>query len=197
MVVNTKASVRDFREDTILTYEGVLGQLRLSLAELGREKVNIFYLHQPDQRAVLEDALRACNELHRQGLFAELGLSNFPAWQVVQVYYKCRAEGWVLPTVYQVHYNPLFRQPEDELIPAVRMLGMRIHCCEPTISPQAPISRSLGVLRQTRRWRPGCWVTRTRRAASHSPTGWRASRGSPPRSRRLTRGARRRGCRSS
>ena len=140
MVVNTKASVRDFREDTILTYEGVLGQLRLSLAELGREKVNIFYLHQPDQRAVLEDALRACNELHQQGLFAELGLSNFPAWQVVQVYYKCRAEGWVLPTVYQVHYNPLFRQPEDELIPAVRMLGMRIHCCEPPISPHAPCS---------------------------------------------------------
>jgi aflatoxin B1 aldehyde reductase len=156
VVVNTKASVRTFRDDTILTYAGVRNQLRLSLTALGRPRVNIFYLHQPDQRALLDDALRACDELHREGLFAELGLSNFPAWcaalpiflysderkrsflsmcffarpaaavaaaayrQVVQIYYKCRAEGWVVPTVYQGRYNPLFRQPEDELIPALR-----------------------------------------------------------------------------
>lgn len=131
LVVNTKASVRTQRADTILTYEGVLGQLELSLVALGRDRANIFYLHQPDTRALLDDSLRACNELHLQGKFSELGLSNFPAWQVTQIYYKCREEGWVLPTVFQGRYNPLFRQPEDELIPALRMLGMRLHCYSP------------------------------------------------------------------
>jgi aflatoxin B1 aldehyde reductase len=109
VVVNTKASVRTFRDDTILTYEGVKRQLRLSLAAIGRERVNIFYLHQPDTRAVLDDALRAVNELHTEGLFLEFGLSNFSPWQVAQIYYKCRAASFVLPTVYQGHYNPLVR----------------------------------------------------------------------------------------
>ena len=33
--------------------------------------------------------------------------------------------------MFQGRYNPLFRQPEDELIPALRMLGMRLHCYSP------------------------------------------------------------------
>jgi aflatoxin B1 aldehyde reductase len=37
----------------------------------------------------------------------------------------------VLPTVYQGHYNPLFRQLEAELIPALRMFGLRLHCYSP------------------------------------------------------------------
>ena len=61
VVVNTKASFRTNREDTLLSFEGVRNQLRLSLAALGRERVNIFYLHQPDRRFLLDDALRACD----------------------------------------------------------------------------------------------------------------------------------------
>lgn len=80
VVINTKASVRTNREDTRLSFDGVRNQLHLSLAALGRERVNIFYLHQPDRRFLLDDALRACDELHKEGRFAELGLSNFPAW---------------------------------------------------------------------------------------------------------------------
>ena len=38
------------------------------------------------------------------GVFLELGLSNFPAWQVMQVAYKCAARGidGFRPAVYQV-----------------------------------------------------------------------------------------------
>jgi aryl-alcohol dehydrogenase-like predicted oxidoreductase len=64
VVFNTKASVRTHRADTVLSYEGVLGQLALSLDEVGRPAANIFYLHQPDARAPLDDALRAVDELH-------------------------------------------------------------------------------------------------------------------------------------
>ena len=37
------------------------------------------------------------------------------------MYYKCRAEGWPLPTVYQGKYNPLARSLEAEIIPCLRM----------------------------------------------------------------------------
>eukprot|EP01049_Picozoa_sp_SAG25_P018688 SAG25_NODE_5497_length_652_cov_1.092224_2_plen_42_part_01 len=42
----------------------------------------------------------------------------------MQIWYKCRAEGWIQPTVYQGHYNALHRELEKELIPALRMLGI-------------------------------------------------------------------------
>jgi aflatoxin B1 aldehyde reductase len=141
IIVNTKASVRTFRDDTILSYDGVKRQLNLSLTAIGRDKVNIFYLHQPDPRALLDDSLRAVNELHQQGMFAEFGLSNFPAWQVMQIFYKCQAEGYVLPTVYQGHYNPLVRQLEAELIPALRACMPPCLFPAPTASPTTPTSR--------------------------------------------------------
>ena len=72
-----------------------------SLGALGVPSVGILYLHSPDQDAPLEGALAAVDELHRQGKIREFGLSNFSAWQTVQVYYKCKELGYVLPTVYQ------------------------------------------------------------------------------------------------
>ena len=157
VIANSKASVRTFRDDTVLSFNGILRQMKLSLNDLGRgikggvlsaatqrsdlvgdkkspgsgPGVNIYYLHQPDLRPslTLDEALRAINQLHVQGDLQEFGLSNFPAWQIIQVWYKCREEGWVLPTVYQGHYNALHRELERELIPVLRMLNMRLHCC--------------------------------------------------------------------
>ncbi len=44
-----------------------------------------------------------------EGKFKELGLSNFAAWEVAEVYHICKKNGWVLPTVYQGMYNPITR----------------------------------------------------------------------------------------
>jgi len=44
-----------------------------------------------------------------EGKFKELGLSNFAAWEVADVYHICKKNGWVLPTVYQGMYNPITR----------------------------------------------------------------------------------------
>jgi hypothetical protein len=107
ILVNSKASVRTHRDDTVLSYAGILRQMKLSLNELGRgikggvlstatqrsdlvgdkhsqepgPGLNVYYLHQPDLRPglTLDDALRAVNELHEQGCLKEFGLSNFPA----------------------------------------------------------------------------------------------------------------------
>ena len=83
------------------THDALLEQVSTSLGALGVPSVGILYLHSPDQDAPLEGALAAVDELHRQGKIREFGLSNFSAWQTVQVYYKCKELGYVLPTVYQ------------------------------------------------------------------------------------------------
>ena len=100
--------------------------LNKSLEELGGKCVDIFYLHAPDRSIPFEDTLRACNELHKEGKFVQLGLSNFAAWEVAEVVQICKANNWVKPTVYQAMYNAITRAIETELIPCCRKFGIDI-----------------------------------------------------------------------
>jgi aflatoxin B1 aldehyde reductase len=78
-----------------------------SLKELEADAVDIFYLHAPDHSTPFEETLGAINELHKQGKFVQLGLSNFAAWEVAEVYNICKERGWVKPTIYQAMYNAI------------------------------------------------------------------------------------------
>jgi aflatoxin B1 aldehyde reductase len=78
-----------------------------SLKELGTDTVDIFYLHAPDHSVPFEETLEAVNELHKQGKFVQLGLSNFASWEVAEVYNICKERGWVKPTIYQAMYNAI------------------------------------------------------------------------------------------
>lgn len=68
-----------------------------------------------------------CDELFREGLFDELGLSAYAAWDVANAHLICLREGFkVRPTIYQGVYNALNRCLEPELLPCCRTLGMRV-----------------------------------------------------------------------
>ena len=58
-------------------------------------------IHMPATDIPLEETLAEINECHVAGKIEEFGLSNFPAWQVVEVCQYCKRKGYVLPTVYQ------------------------------------------------------------------------------------------------
>lgn len=78
-----------------------------SLSELGTESVDIFYLHAPDRTVPFEDTLAEVNKLYEEGKFKQLGLSNYPAWEVAEIYNIARERGWVKPTIYQAMYNAI------------------------------------------------------------------------------------------
>ncbi len=111
--------------------EAVKKQLPESLERMGIEKADVLYLHFPDPKTPIESALDACDEMHREGKFTELGLSNFPAWMVADVWHKCKARGMVLPSVYEGVYNPLTRKAENELFSALRNYNMRFCAYNP------------------------------------------------------------------
>jgi aflatoxin B1 aldehyde reductase len=71
------------------------------------------------------------DELHREGLFSEFGLSNFSAADVRSACGICAEHGWVRPTVYQGLYNAVSRRAEDELLPDLAELGIRFHAYNP------------------------------------------------------------------
>ncbi|XP_028409488.1 aflatoxin B1 aldehyde reductase member 3-like [Dendronephthya gigantea] len=107
------------------SFDGIVDQLNQSLNQLQTEYVDIFYLHHPDRNFSIEKTLQACDHLHKQGKFKELGISNYAAWELAEIYFICKQNNWVLPTVYQGMYNPLTRMVEAELFPCMRRLGVR------------------------------------------------------------------------
>ena len=58
-------------------------QVTASCASLAPGKVDLLYLHAPDAETTIEETLCELAELHKEGKFSRLGLSNFPAWEVV------------------------------------------------------------------------------------------------------------------
>ncbi|MFQ3190506.1 MAG: aflatoxin B1 aldehyde reductase [Paraglaciecola sp.] len=114
-----------------LDRKSITDQLQESLSRLDVESIDILYLHFPDPTTPLSETLECCSELHEKGYFKELGLSNYPAWEVVHIWHLCKANGWLTPSVYQGLYNGLSRNIETELIPALRELGMRFYAYNP------------------------------------------------------------------
>lgn len=114
-----------------LDRETIMMEFTESLRRMKRESVDLLYFHFPDEKTPIEGALETVAELKEQGKVKELGLSNFPAWKVVDVAYKCDRIGCPRPTVYQGMYNALCRNVDPELFPAIRSLGMRFYAFNP------------------------------------------------------------------
>lgn len=109
----------------------VYTQFNESLKRLNKNSVDLLYFHFPDPDTPIDSALKAFVDLYEQGKVKELGLSNFPAWMVVDIYHQCKENGWPTPSVYQGMYNGLSRKVENELFPALRKLGMRFYAFNP------------------------------------------------------------------
>ena len=72
--------------------EAALKQVNESLERLKLPAADIVYLHFPDPATPVEDVLAAMAELHGQGKFRELGLSNFPAWMTADAWRVMKEE---------------------------------------------------------------------------------------------------------
>jgi aflatoxin B1 aldehyde reductase len=105
--------------------------VRTSLERLRTGSVAILYLAHRDSGTPLEDTLRTVDELYRQGIFGEFGLSNFSAADVRMARGICADNRWVRPTVYQGLYNAVSRRAEDELLPDLAEAGIRFHAYNP------------------------------------------------------------------
>lgn len=114
-----------------LDRETILMEFGESLKRMKRDSVDLLYFHFPDGKTPIDEALETVAELYEQGKVMELGLSNYPAWQVVDVWHKCEKYGCPKPTVYQGMYNALCRNVEPELFPAIRSLNMRFYAFNP------------------------------------------------------------------
>ncbi|KAI9825299.1 MAG: hypothetical protein M1832_001333 [Thelocarpon impressellum] len=118
-------------------YPGTLGKASVlagaakSLAELGVDSVETYFLHSPDPTTPVEETLEAIQELYLAGRFKRFGLSNFKAEDVRKIHGLAASRGYVLPSVYQGNYNPVGRHCETALFPLLRELKISFYAYSP------------------------------------------------------------------
>jgi aryl-alcohol dehydrogenase-like predicted oxidoreductase len=93
-----------------LTPEILQRELTGSLERLGTPYVDVYYLHVPDHSTPIERTLDAMKGLVDSGRVRAWGVSNYAAWQILEMNGLADARGLARPVVSQVLYNLLHRQ---------------------------------------------------------------------------------------
>jgi 1-deoxyxylulose-5-phosphate synthase len=97
-----------------------------SLRRLQTDRIDIYYAHQYDPQTPLDETLEAFDRLRADGKILYVGVSNFSAWQL-GLAQAVVAERRLAPlAALQPRYNLLFRQPERDLLPLARALGIGV-----------------------------------------------------------------------
>jgi len=104
----------DAGDNSPLSPAGLRASVDGSLRRLGVERLDLFYLHQPDRATPVVETLATVSELVAEGKIGSLGVSNFAAWQIAELNAAADAVGTDRPVVAQQLYNLVARRIEEE-----------------------------------------------------------------------------------
>ena len=96
-----------------------------SLRRLGVDVIDVYYLHRVDARVPIEDTVGAMADLVQQGKVRHLGLSEVSAATLR------RAHAVHPIAAVQTEYSLFSREAEDDLLPALRQLGVALVAYSP------------------------------------------------------------------
>jgi aryl-alcohol dehydrogenase-like predicted oxidoreductase len=114
----------DAGEHAPLSAAGLRASVDASLARLGTDHVELFYLHQPDRATSLAETLATVAELVAEGKIGALGVSNYAAWQIAEINHLAGQAGAPRPIVAQQLYNLLARRIEEEYAEFAAVSGL-------------------------------------------------------------------------
>jgi len=94
----------------------VRASLDESLARLGTDHVDVYYLHVPDPATPLRDTLSAVRDVVKAGKARAWGVSNHASWQILEMMQIARELELAPPACAQHLYNCLHRELEIEYL---------------------------------------------------------------------------------
>jgi len=96
-----------------------------SLANLGSDYIDVYYIHWPSRRVPLEETVRAMESLISSGKVRHIGVSNFGAADLADIL------PLTVPAADQLPYSLLWRAIEFEVLPACRSARVPVTCYSP------------------------------------------------------------------
>lgn len=126
VVLATKAGIPhpDAGDHAPLSAAGLEASLAGSLARLQVDRVDLYYLHQPDRATPIRETLTTIAGFVADGRVGALGVSNLAAWQIAELNAAADEVGCPRPVVAQQLYNLLARRVEEEYLEFARVNGL-------------------------------------------------------------------------
>ena len=135
--------IADHRDDVVITSKGFfptgsdvnaggLSRRHLtravedSLARLGTDRLDVYFVHNFDERTPMEQTLSTLDDLQRQGKILYPAVSNWAAWQIATALGISAREHLARFEVVQPMYSLVRRQVEVEILPLAAAEGMGV-----------------------------------------------------------------------
>ncbi|HSU35233.1 MAG TPA: aldo/keto reductase [Propionibacteriaceae bacterium] len=152
IVLSTKVSgqMHDGPGGSGLSRKAILEQLDASLARLGTDYVDVYYIHRFHDEVPVEETMETLHDVIRAGKVRYIGASSMYAWQFAKLQRAADQHGWTRFVAMQDQYNLLKREEEQEMLPLCADLGVGY-------TPYSPLAKG-------RLTRP--WGTQTSRSTS-------------------------------
>jgi aryl-alcohol dehydrogenase-like predicted oxidoreductase len=109
-----------------LSRKHLFDSVRDSLSRLGTDYIDLLYCHRYDEHTPLVETLQAMQDLIRAGKILHWGVSEWTADQIAEASSKCKANGWIPPSVDQPRYSLLHREPEARVLPVCEHHGLGV-----------------------------------------------------------------------
>ncbi|EOC1339527.1 aldo/keto reductase [Cronobacter dublinensis] len=119
----------------------ILRSIDDSLRRLGMEYVDLLQIHRWDYDTPTEETLEALNEVVKAGKARYIGASSMHPHQFEQALNLQKENGWAPFVTMQNHYNLIYREEEQEMLPLCYREGV-------AVIPWSPLARG----RLTRPW---------------------------------------------
>jgi aryl-alcohol dehydrogenase-like predicted oxidoreductase len=102
----------------------IMSAVEGSLKRLKTDWIDLYQIHQVDPLTPIEETLRALDDLVRAGKVRYIGLSNHPAWMVVEAQETARRLGLNAFISCQDEMSLLIRDADRELMPMMSRYGL-------------------------------------------------------------------------
>ncbi|MDD2869303.1 aldo/keto reductase [Neomegalonema sp.] len=106
--------------------KAMVASLEASLKRLKTDRIDLYWVHHPDGVTPSEEIIRGLDDLARAGKILYAGLSNFPAWRLARVATIAELTRALPVAAAQFEHSLVHREPEADLFPASRALGLGV-----------------------------------------------------------------------
>src|SRR5258707_2555644 len=111
--------------------KNMMQAVEASLTRLQTDYIDLYWVHMWDQITPVEEVMRGLDDVIRQGKVLYVGISDAPAWWIVQANTLSQVRGWSPFVGLQIEYSLIERSVERELVPTAKALNLGLTAFSP------------------------------------------------------------------